>query len=105
MTFERIDQARAQTLISEEAGIVVDIRDPASFGNGHITNAIHLTNESLGVFLEQIPKDKPIIVCCYHGNSSQGAADFLNQQGFDRSYSLDGGFTAWQAAGLAFETT
>ena len=32
-----------------------------------------------------------------HGNSSQPAAQFLYEKGFEQVYSLDGGFEAWQA--------
>jgi len=100
MSFERIDQDQALGLINNESAIVVDVRDAESYAEGHIRNALHLTQDSLGEFVSATNKTLPIIVCCYHGNSSQGAADFLNQQGFDRCYSLDGGFTAWQSAGL-----
>jgi thiosulfate sulfurtransferase len=34
-------------------------------------------------------------VVCYHGHSSQGAAQFMLQQGFAEVYSMDGGFTEW----------
>jgi thiosulfate sulfurtransferase len=30
--------------------------------------------------------------------SSQGAANYLNEQGFDAVYSLDGGYSAWSLA-------
>jgi len=100
MAFERIDQNRAIELIKDEGAVVVDVRDPASYSAGHIQNALHLTQETVGEFISATNKTVPVIVCCYHGNSSQGAADFLNQQGFTRCYSLDGGYTAWQQAGL-----
>ncbi len=100
MPYERIDQNQALGLINDEGAVVVDVRDPASYEAGHIQNALHLSQDNLGEFVSATNKTLPIIVCCYHGNSSQGAADFLNQQGFDRCYSLDGGFTAWQTAGL-----
>ncbi|MGQ7176509.1 rhodanese-like domain-containing protein, partial [Escherichia coli] len=38
----------------------------------------------------------PVMVMCYHGNSSKGAAQYLLQQGYDVVYSIDGGFEAWQ---------
>ena len=41
-------------------------------------------------------KEKPLIVVCYHGNSSQGAAEFFASQGCREVYSLDGGFVEWQ---------
>jgi len=42
--------------------------------------------------------DKPVVVVCYHGMSSQSAASYLNEQGFDDIYSLDGGYSAWSLA-------
>ena len=75
---------------------VVDIRDPDSFQAGHIPGAVHLSNESLGDFLRSADFDAPVVVCCYHGISSQQAAQYLISQDFTDVYSLDGGFTEWQ---------
>lgn len=42
--------------------------------------------------------DTPVMVMCYHGNSSKGAAQYLLQQGYDVVYSIDGGFEAGSAS-------
>jgi len=68
----------------------------AAFASGHIENAIHLTNESLADFLRDADPDAPVVVCCYVGQSSQQAAQFLVSQDFTQVYSLDGGFNLWQ---------
>jgi len=83
--------------LADKTYVVVDIRDPASFQSGHIPGSIHLTNESLPDFLREADMDAPVVVCCYHGHSSQQAAQFLISQDFTDVYSLDGGFTQWQA--------
>ena len=95
MAFERIDIARARQLIDGENATVVDIRDPASFHGGHIEQAIHVDQNNVAEFVEKTDKSLPLIVCCYHGNMSQGAADYFNRQGFERAYSLDGGYSEW----------
>ncbi|WP_076542053.1 thiosulfate sulfurtransferase GlpE [Shewanella sp. UCD-KL21] len=77
---------------------IVDIRDAASFAAGHIKNSVHLTNENISHFMADADMDKPLVVVCYHGVSSQGAAGYLIEQGFDDVYSLDGGYTAWSTA-------
>jgi thiosulfate sulfurtransferase len=76
---------------------VVDIRDPQSFALGHISGSHHLDNHSLADFIAKADLDKPLIVSCYHGNSSQGAAAYLAHQGFAEVYSLDGGFELWRS--------
>ena len=95
MAFERISQEQAKLLIDAENAVVIDIRDEASFQSGHIHNAINVDNNSVQSFIEGAEKEVPLIVCCYHGNMSQGAADFFGQQGFTRSCSLDGGYAQW----------
>jgi thiosulfate sulfurtransferase len=74
----------------------VDIRDPQSYEESHIPGALRVSDENLKDFLAQTPKDKPVIVCCYHGNSSRGATAFLLQQGFQEVFSLEGGFEEWR---------
>lgn len=82
--------------LSEKTYVVVDIRDPNSFKIGHIPGAIELTNETLSDFMREADLDAPVVVCCYHGHSSQQAAQYLISQDFTDVYSLDGGFTQWQ---------
>ncbi len=76
--------------------MVVDVRDPQAFALNHITGSKHLDNHSLHDFITNADLDQPLVVCCYHGNSSQGAAAYLVSQGFSEVYSLDGGFELWR---------
>jgi thiosulfate sulfurtransferase len=48
----------------------------------------------------EVEFEQPILVMCYHGISSQGAAQYLVNQGFEEVYSVDGGFEAWHRAEL-----
>lgn len=77
---------------------IVDIRDAASFQAGNIANSFNLNNENIATWIAEADMDAPLVVVCYHGVSSQGAASYLAEQGFDEVYSLDGGFTAWSSA-------
>jgi thiosulfate sulfurtransferase len=94
--FKHMQISELQQVLTDETHVVVDIRDPVSFQSGHIPNAIHLSNDSLPEFLRTADLDAPVVVCCYHGISSQQAAQFLISQDFTEVYSLDGGFTDWQ---------
>jgi thiosulfate sulfurtransferase len=94
--YRKIDIAQACALIDQGAQ-VVDIRDEASFNQRHIRDATHLGNHNLPQFLAQAAFDQPLIVCCYHGISSQPAAAYLAEQGFEQVYSLEGGFEAWRS--------
>ncbi|MFU9136613.1 thiosulfate sulfurtransferase GlpE [Erwinia tasmaniensis] len=96
--FQCISVQQAQAQLTEKQAQMVDIRDPQSYATAHATGAIHLTNSSLGAFIEQTDTATPVMVMCYHGISSKSAAQYLLSQGFTEVYSVDGGFEAWQAA-------
>lgn len=95
-SFKHMQVNGLHEVLNDKTHVVVDIRDATSFSNGRITDAIHLTNESLADFLREADPDAPVVVCCYHGHSSQQAAQYLVSQDFTQVYSLDGGFTQWQ---------
>ena len=94
--FKHMTVSQLKEVLGKENHVVLDIRDLASFNQNRIPEAIHLTNESLGNFMRDADFDAPTVVCCYHGISSQQAAQYLISQDFTDVYSLDGGFTEWQ---------
>lgn len=94
--FQHISVAETARQLADGKVVIADIRDENSFVAGHIDGAYHLTNGSLHSFMQQFEFDQPVVVVCYHGNSSQGAAQYLVQQGFEQVYSMDGGFESWR---------
>ncbi|XIH62481.1 thiosulfate sulfurtransferase GlpE [Pantoea sp. SGAir0183] len=96
-TYQCIDVHQAQAHL-EQGAVLVDIRDAQSFALGHARGALHLSNSNLNDFISTTDMSLPVLVMCYHGNSSKGAADYLHGQGFATAYSIDGGFDAWRAA-------
>ncbi|TYK64340.1 thiosulfate sulfurtransferase GlpE [Colwellia echini] len=94
--FKHMSVSDLQSVLADKSHVVVDIRDANSFTNGRIADAINLSNETLPDFLRDADLDAPVVVCCYHGISSQQAAEFLISQDFTDVYSLDGGFVQWE---------
>ncbi|MFD1007870.1 MULTISPECIES: thiosulfate sulfurtransferase GlpE [Oceanisphaera] len=94
--FAHISVAEADSLLAKGQARLVDIRDPQSFALAHVEQSFHLTNDSMVTFTNEVDYETPVIVMCYHGVSSQGAAQYLINQGFEEVYSLDGGFEAWR---------
>lgn len=93
--FEAISVEQAHNRLKESNAVMVDIRDIQSFNTAHAPGAFHLSNESIGAFMQQTDSTTPVMVMCYHGISSRNAAQYLLSQGFDAVYSVDGGFEAW----------
>ncbi|SEJ89509.1 thiosulfate sulfurtransferase GlpE [Pseudomonas sp. NFR16] len=93
--FKRIPPEQAQAL-REQGAVLVDVRDAQTFASNHIPDSHHLDNHSIADFIRGADLDKPLVVVCYHGNSSQSAAAYLVGQGFSEVYSMDGGFELWK---------
>jgi thiosulfate sulfurtransferase len=90
----QIDQAKER--LDHKDSIFVDIRDPDSYQAAHIPGALHLHNGNLQEFVQNTEKEKPLVVYCYHGNSSLGAVAYLLENGFKNVASMSGGFEAWR---------
>jgi len=96
MGIPEISIAEAVVLLGD--AVFVDIRDPNSFGAGHIPGAIAATQENIDALLENTPKSQEIVIYCYHGNSSRGATQWFQQRGFEAVRSMSGGFEDWRLA-------
>lgn len=82
--FKRIAPDLAQQL-RESGAQVVDIRDPQSYAMGHISGSRHIDNYSVADFIRDADMDAPLVVVCYHGNSSQSAAAYSSSRASPRS--------------------
>ena len=100
-----VDPSEATHLINREEALVIDVRDPGEYGQGHILGArnVPLTRIVEGVAGVVKRKDRPLVVYCDGGSRSSKAAAALKQQGYSRVASLSGGIGAWQQAGLPVE--
>lgn len=95
MDFKRINSKDCLHLMQNNEVTVIDIRDLNSFQTGHISEAIHIDEINIDSFVQEHDKQAPLVICCYHGNSSLSAAQFFVEKSFTEVYSLDGGFAAW----------
>lgn len=93
---QRISADLACRMIAERGPVILDVRDPHSFEQGHIPDAVRLTDQVMRELIIRGKRDRPIVVCCYHGNASQDMARSLSEYGFRETYSVDGGYEAWR---------
>jgi rhodanese-related sulfurtransferase len=95
----------AVQLINRRDALVVDIRDAAEYGTGHITGSRHIPARELAERLKDIEKFKsrPVIVACRTGSRAGASAEVLRKGGFGEVLVLRGGIAAWQQAGMPLE--
>ena len=100
MSVNRISIDQSREMLRARVDVeIVDIRDSHSFGAANIPGSTHLSEQNLEQFIKETDSDTALIVMCYHGISSQSASAYLSSRGFTETYSLDGGFEAWQRSG------
>jgi rhodanese-related sulfurtransferase len=99
-----VNTAEATHLINREDAVVVDVREPAEYGAGHILGAKSVPLSRVGDAAELAKrKEKPLIVYCDSGERASKALAVLKKQGFTRVVNLSGGIGGWQQAGLPVE--
>lgn len=77
----------------------LDVREDSEVRQGMIPTALHIPMGQLGARLDELDKNRPVIVVCRSGNRSVTVADALNQAGFTAD-TMTGGMIEWQQTGL-----
>jgi rhodanese-related sulfurtransferase len=82
-----------------ENAVLVDVRTPEEYAEGHLDNAINIDwyNENFMNDFKNIDKDKTIYVYCKKGGRSASAAEMLNSSGYKNVIDLLGGYDALEA--------
>src|SRR5712691_7062359 len=85
--------------------ILIDVREDREWDAGHAAGAVHLSKGVIERDIEnEIPdKSKTLVLYCGGGFRSALVADALQKMGYTNPISLDGGWRAWNAAGLPVE--
>jgi rhodanese-related sulfurtransferase len=81
--------------------VLVDVRDPLEFGEGHIPTAINIPAETFASRSEILPKEKKIIVYCNTGSRSYLAYRKLVQLAYPDIYQTL--LSDWKDAGMRLE--
>ncbi len=97
--FEVVNASQARDAIRDGAAIL-DVREENEFRSGHIEGAIHVPLGKLEQHIGEIPRDRPIVAYCGHGERSSTALSLLERAGFTEMLNLKGGISAWKNAGF-----
>ena len=92
-------------LANGERPLLVDTREDSEWAAGHAAGAVHLSKGIIERDIEaKVPdKETQMVLYCGGGFRSALAADALQRMGYPNVVSLDGGWRAWQQAGMPVE--
>lgn len=96
----------SEKIASTPGGVVLDVRTPGEFAQGHIANATNISwnDPTFDGKINNIPKTTPVFVYCLSGSRSMSAANFMRNNGYSNVYELMGGIMKWSAANLPITT-
>jgi rhodanese-related sulfurtransferase len=88
--------------LRDEGAFILDVREPDEWVESHIPGATLIPLGELASRVNEVPREREIVVVCRSGNRSQQGRDILLAAGFEQVTSMAGGIKQWTAAG--FET-
>lgn len=80
--------------------LLLDVRERNEFMAVRIEGSLFIPMSQLGVRVQDVPRDRPIMVICASGSRSVGATSYLRSAGWDDAGSVAGGIDAWERLGL-----
>lgn len=84
----------------EEGALLIDVRRRAERRAGAPAGSKHIPLHALDHRIGKLDPSRPVVCICASGMRSHAAARHLAKAGFEAAYTVDGGFRAWQRAGL-----
>ncbi|RPJ79317.1 MAG: rhodanese-like domain-containing protein [Alphaproteobacteria bacterium] len=114
-----ISACEAKVMIDEGNVFLLDVRTPAEFKAAHIKEAINIPDKNvpsndpdklgdamlLSARINEVPKDKPVIIYCLTGGRSLNASKTLMANGYTNVYNLKLGIPSWIDARLPVIST
>ncbi len=79
----------------DDATTLLDVREPNELGLAAVAGAMHIPMGDIPRRLNELDRDKTIVVMCHSGVRSMAVARYLQDEGFAQVFNLAGGIDAW----------
>ena len=91
-----------QEAIAKPDIILLDVRTPEEYAEGHLDNSINLDfrNTNFETRIDSLDKTKSYEIYCHSGKRSGNSVKLMQDKGFKDVHDLKGGIMEWQAKGL-----
>jgi rhodanese-related sulfurtransferase len=106
------DRAGLPTISAEEVHaalqrgeplLVLDVREPWEWAQGHVAGACHMPMNEVPARLDELDRAAPVVVVCHLGQRSAMVTRYLQARGFADVRNLDGGMDRWVRQGFAVD--
>ncbi|WP_413307469.1 rhodanese-like domain-containing protein [Bacillus sp. 1P10SD] len=93
--YRNVSSVEAKKLIDKKEVVVLDVRTPEEYQEGHIPHAKLVPLQELENSLNELEKEKPYLVVCRSGTRSAQASEILKSNRFSKIYNMTGGMNTW----------
>lgn len=87
--------AVAEITARDDAPILLDVRTPEEFAQGHLPGAVLIPHDQLAARLDEIDRDRWVLVYCRSGKRASTAQDILEEAGIEVRQ-VEGSWLRWQ---------
>ena len=106
---KNISTKKAYELIEERDGdsdfVILDVRTPEEFTEGHIENAVNIENAmNMDFYADAFPdemdgldRNRTYLIYCQSGSRSGSTLQMMEELGFQDAYNMKGGINSWRA--------
>ena len=99
-TTERVSAPLAAERLATGVPLSVDVRAPGERAQKRIGGSVGIPLNHLVERIQELPKDRPLLVYCAGGYRSSIAASLLQREGFRQVSEIAGGLAGWESANL-----
>ncbi|GAC1356486.1 MAG: rhodanese-like domain-containing protein [Herpetosiphon sp.] len=96
-------QELAQRRAAGEELVLLDVRQPDEYAQGHVKGSTLIPLDQLSLRLSDVPRDRPVVAMCRSGSRSSVALALLKRAGYTNVANLAGGMLAWEQQRLPVE--
>ena len=83
-------------LVQEDKAVLLNVLPAAMFAKDTIEGSINVPLDDLRKRIDELPRDRPIVVVCRHGQTAYNGYRVLLGHGFDKAVILGGGMVAYR---------
>jgi len=97
-----IGAAELIEVVGEPETVIIDVRTPVEYAEGHVPGALNIdiASPTFNDEIAALPADQTYVVYCRSGNRSAQAATIMADAGFSDVYNVDAGLATLASAGV-----
>ena len=80
--------------------LLLDVRELDELARARVEGSLFIPMSQLGARLDEVPRDRPVLVICASGNRSANVAGHLLASGWTDVANIAGGISTWERMGL-----